>query len=141
VADGNPNVWALIVAAIVAGVPAAFAARTGLKKAKIQVAHEDERSSKELGSRATTDLLAGYAKLSEDLRAERADLTKHIVDLQESRQKLWDEIDRLHRLRQEENQKSRDALETCELRCIDATRKVESLSARIVVLELRLSNI
>jgi uncharacterized membrane-anchored protein YhcB (DUF1043 family) len=132
----GPNIWAMVTAALVAGVPATLAARYALKQKKIEVTHEDARTAADIGAKTMTELFAAQSKFADDLRADRADLTRHVIDLQESRQKLWDEIDRLHHLRQEENQRSRDALEACERRCVEATRKVESLSARIAMLEL-----
>jgi hypothetical protein len=143
VAD-SPNVIASVVAALLTALSVTVAARVGLTQKKLEITRDDARHAEDLSSRSLSDLLAAQAKFASDLREEREDLTKHIVDLQKSRQKLWDDIDALHKLRIEENQANRKLLEECERRSDVAERKsfecelrVEQLAARVVALEKR----
>lgn len=141
----SPNLIAALSGFLIAAVPAGFTARYALKGkiTEINVGHTEKSLS---------SLLSAHDNFIKDLRAELADKSQQIKDLQSGRAHLYKDVDDLHAIRQAERRayqqqmtdmesKVDEALDKlhvsqrqakdCEIKCNELQFRIENLEKRI----------
>jgi hypothetical protein len=141
----NPNLIAALSGFLIAAVPAGFTARYAWKGkiAEVQTAHSEK---------TLVNLLAAHDNFIKELRAELADKSKQIGELQSSRTQLYRDIDEIHGLRLSERRASQQQMfdienkldetldklhaserqaKDCEIRCNELQLRVESLETSV----------